>query len=38
MALAGVVVAIRFVAPAQRPAVTVPSSDTDVFERLEEAA
>jgi EmrB/QacA subfamily drug resistance transporter len=38
LAVVGVVIAIRFVAPVQRPAAAVPATDTDSFESLEEAA
>ena len=38
LALVGVVVAIRFVAPARQPAATAPAAQIDIIEQLEEAA
>ena len=38
LAVVGLVIAIRFVAPVQRPAAVVPATGSDSFESLEEAA
>ena len=38
LALVGVVIAVRYVAPTQRPVVTVQTPDTYIIEHLEEAA